>query len=152
MILTHHPSTITRRQWDNEVDILKANYDNLMAASFEEYFSIPQSMLPPPAIEDSNKKHNRTRPSQNVCANDAKVQENDGGSRLVRTKLLPTIEGGNNRTCLLDSILHILPPTKNRELVQSAIASSMPKEGDTSIKNISNALANNGLILEGVRV
>ena len=40
----------------NEVDALKANYENPMAASVEEYFSVPQSMLPPPAIEDSNKK------------------------------------------------------------------------------------------------
>ena len=107
---------------------MKANYDNPMAASVEEYFYVPQSMLPPPAIEDSNKKHNRTRPSQNVHANNSKAQENDGGSRLVRTKLLPGIEGGNNQMCLLDSILHILLSTKNREFVQSAIASSMPKE------------------------
>ena len=65
---------------------MKANYKNPMAASVEDFFSVPQSMLPPTAIEDSNKKHNHTRPSQNVCANDAKVEENDGGSRLVRTK------------------------------------------------------------------
>ena len=129
---------------------METNYENPMAASVEKYFSVPQSMLPPPAIEDSNKKHNRTRPSQNVRANDAKTQENDGGSRLVCAKLLPSIVGGNNRTCLLDSILQILPPTKNKELAQLAIASSMPEEEDTYIKNISNALADNGLILERV--
>ena len=130
---------------------MNANYENPTAAGVKEYFSISQSMLPPPAEEDSNTKHPCEWPSQNILENDAKALENDGGSRLVRAKLLPAIEGANNRTCLLDSILKILPPTKNRELVQSAITSSMPKEGDTSIKNISNALADNGLILESVR-
>ena len=62
---------------DNEVDAKNTNYKNPMAASVEENISVPQSLLPPPALEDSNKNHNCTRPSQNVRANNAKAQEND---------------------------------------------------------------------------
>ena len=60
---------------------------------------------------------------------------------------MTTSDGGDNRTCLRDSIMQILPPTTNRHLVQSAITSSMPKEGDTSVKDIKQALADSGLIL-----
>ena len=111
---------------------------------------LSRSLIPPSTPEDTTKKHNRDRPSQGIRANDAKTEENVGGSRLLRTTSLATIEGGNIRTCLLDSILQILPPTANRDLVGSAIASSMPKEGDTSVKNIKRALADNGLILQRV--
>ena len=136
---------------DNDVDALNANYKNPTAASVEENISVlPQSLLRPPTPEDTTKKHNCERPSQGIRTNNAKVEENDGGLRLFHTNSLPTIEGRNNGTCLLDSILQITPPTKNRELVQLAISSSMPKEGDTTIKNIRNTLADNGLILERV--
>jgi len=69
-------------------------YENPTAAGVEEYFSVPQSMLPPPAQEDSDKKQPRPRPNQDVCANDAKADESDGGSRLVSTNSMPTSDGG----------------------------------------------------------
>ena len=53
-------------------------------------------------------------------------------------------------TCLLDSIQAILPVTKNEELVCHAIATSMPMEGDTSVFDMTNALASHGLMLERV--
>jgi hypothetical protein len=125
-----------------------ADYEDPPAAGVEENISVsPRSLLPPSTPEDTTKKHDRERPSKGIQANDAKADENDGGSRLIPTDSMTMSDRGNNRTCLLDSIMQILPPTTNRHLVQSAITSSMPKEGDTSVKNIKQALADSGLIL-----
>ena len=138
------------RNGDNDDDENNANYENPPAADVEEYFSVRQSMLPPSPLENSDKKQPRPRRSQDVRANDVKADSTGGGSRLLKTASLPTIEEGNNRTCLLDSISEILPPTIDRRFVRSAVASCMPKEGDTSVKNIKHALADNGLILQRV--
>ena len=144
-----HPPSLDRNG-DTGDDENNADYENPPAADVEEYFSVRQSMLPPSPLENSDKKRHRPRRSQDVRANDVKADNTGGGSRLLKTASLPTIEGGNSRTCLLDSILEILPPTTDRRSVQSAIASCMPKEGDTSVKNIKHALADNGLILQRV--
>ena len=72
----------------------------------------------------------------------------DGGSRLIRNKLITHMSGTNICTCLLDSIQAILPVTKNKESVCSAIATPMPMEGDTSIFDMPNALVSHGLMLE----
>ena len=61
----------------------------------------------------------------------------NGGSRLVHNKSITHMSDTNICTCLLDSILVILPPSKNKELVGSAIASSMSADGNTSIIDIS---------------
>ena len=74
----------------------------------------------------------------------------NGGSRLVHNKSITHMSDTNICTCLLDSILVILPPSKNKELVGPVIASSMHVEGDTSIIDISNALSAHGLMLERV--
>ena len=66
-----------------------------MAAGVEENNSVlPRSLLPPLTLEDTTKKHNRERPSEGIRVNDAKTEENDGGSWLLRTTSLPKIEGG----------------------------------------------------------
>ena len=50
----------------------------------------------------------------------------------------------------MDSVAAILPPNISRELVCTAISSAMPADGDTSISDIKNALAEYGLMLEQV--
>jgi hypothetical protein len=144
--ITHPPS-----QDENtgaEGDGIEANYEDSPAAGVEEYISVlPRSSIPPSTPDNPSKKNNRQRASQDIRSNDTKADESDGGSRLVSTNSMQTSHGGNNRTCLRDAVMQILPPTTNRHLVQSAITSSMPKEGDTSIKDIKQALADSGLIL-----
>ena len=63
-----------------------ADYEDPPAAGVEENISVsPRSLLPPSTPEDTTKKHNRERPSQGIRVNDARAEENDGGSRLLRT-------------------------------------------------------------------
>ena len=142
----HHPAE--KKDGDNNDDGIETKYEDPPAAGVEENISVlPRSLLPPSTPEDPTKKNNRERASQGIRSNDAKADESDGGSRLVSTNSMLTSDGGNNRTCLRDAVMQILPPTTNRHLVQSAITSSMPKEGDTSVKDIKQALADSGLIL-----
>ena len=51
-------------------------------------------MLPPSPLENSDKKQPRPRRSHDVRANDVKADNTGGGSPLLRTASLPTIEGG----------------------------------------------------------
>ena len=133
---------------DNEDDGNEADYEDPPAAGVEENISVlPRSLLPPSTPENPTKKHNCERASQGIRSNDAKADESDGGSRIVSTNSMLTSDGGNNQMCLLDSVMQILPPTTNRHLVQSAITSSMPKEGHASVKHIKQALTDSGLIL-----
>ena len=120
------------------------------ACGVEENVSVLQSNFHPPQLNQSTKKRSRKGKSQGVRTLIAKARRNEGGARLVRNTTAVEQSCPNNRTCLLDAITAILPPTMNKELVCSAIASSMPAEGDTSILNISNALAAHGLLLERV--
>ena len=144
--ITHPPSQ--DKNTGAEGDGIEANYEDSPAAGVEEYISVlPRSLLPPSTPDNPSKKNNRERASQDIRSNDTKADESDGGSRLVSTNSMQSSHGGNNRTCLRDAVMQILPPTTNRRLVQSAITSSMPKEGDTSIKDIKQALADSGLIL-----
>ena len=56
----------------------------------------------------------------------------------------------NERTCLCEAILAILPSHKNKELVKLVVTTSMPIMGNTSIMRVEEALASHGLILNRV--
>ena len=101
----------------NDINTRNANSETTQAAGVEEPVSVLQSQVSPPVLEESNEKYNRKRTNQSSRANDAKALRRNRGSRLVRNKSLTARNGANNRTCLLDSIITISPPTKNRELV-----------------------------------
>ena len=80
-----------------------------------------------------------------------KARNGEGGSRLVRGKTVSaTIGGPNDRTCLLDAILSILPPQVNKSSVEQAVSSAMPPRGDTSVKQVTKALSIHGLYLISV--
>ena len=132
---------VTRRRADSETS---------EASGVEARVSVQQSNLPPPQLKEATKKRVRKRKSPAIRALITTAKMKDGGSRLVRNKSIMLMCGPNNRTCLLDSIQVILPITKNKELVCSTLASSMPVEGDTSIWDITKALASHGLMLERV--
>jgi hypothetical protein len=55
-------------------------------------------------------------------------------------------ERPNNRTCLLESVLALVP-TETKELVRTVLLTAMPAAGDTSVAGIANALAAHGLSL-----
>ena len=128
----------------------RANSKTDEARGVEENVSVLQSQFHPPQLNQSTKKRSRKGKSQGMRTHIAKAKRMAGGARLVRNTTAVEQSCPNNCTCLLDAITAILPPTMNKELVCSAIASSMPAEGDTSILNISNALAAHGLLLERV--
>ena len=125
------------------------------ARGVKGYVSVHQSLLRPPQLEEVTQTRQQNQKTHNERLTITKAKKMEGGSRLVCNRLvrnqITDIGGGpNERTCLLDTIMAILPPNKNKELMCLAILSSMPTEGDTSMMNITDALATNGLMLKQV--
>ena len=75
-------------------------------------------------------KDKRLRDSQNTQAAEIKAMNKKGGTRLVLNKT-PELGGTNDRTCLCDAILEILPQNEEKELIRLAFASAIPADGDT---------------------
>ena len=124
-----------------------ADSETEAARGVEANVSVLQSQFPPPQLNKSKKK--RKRKSQGNRISLTKSNRKEGGSRLVLNKTVAGHGGPNNRTCLLDSISTLLPDNM-KELVFSAMAASMPAQGDTSVSHIKNALATHGLLLKAV--
>ena len=78
-----------------------------------------------------------------------KAEEKKGGSRLVANAMTRVSEG-NDRSCLCDAIISILPSNRNKWLVGLAITLSMPKYGDTSVLAVLNALVTYALKMKRV--
>ena len=89
------------------------------------------------------------RRSKNKRAATVMAYAQGGGSRLVRNTTVKIV-GRNERTCLCDAIIAIMPAENNKKRVFSALSSTMPAEGDTKIGDVKNALAIHGLALKGV--
>ena len=72
-----------------------------------------------------------------------KLMDSNGGCKIIQKSC--SDKGSNDRTCLLDAVMAILPPYANSAGVEKSIRLLMPKEGDTSIAVASGALAAHGL-------
>ena len=91
-------------------------------------------------------KRTLTRYMRRKKRDDAKALEADAGSRLViREEIMGGEGGGNDRTCLMDAILSIVPRGVNKMELLGDIGDSMPDCGDTSIEDIKGALLRYGL-------
>ncbi len=84
----------------------------------------------------------------------SKIVTKKSGSKQVYTKTLPGTDAGpNNCTFLPKAVIRILLSEidkDTRDSVWHALTSVMPKEGDTSIENISDALFGPGMQLNQV--
>ena len=107
----------------------RANSETDEACGVEGNVSVLQSQVHPSQLNTSTKKRSRKGKCRSMRTHIAKAKRKEGGSRLVRNTTALKQSCQNNRTCLLDAITAILPPTMNKELVCSAIASLMPVEG-----------------------
>ena len=89
------------------------------AHGVDEVVSVLQSQKRPPELNQLTKKrsHKRNKKSQDIRTHIAKAKRKEGGARLVRNTTAVEQSCPNNRTCLLDAITAILPPTMNKELV-----------------------------------
>jgi hypothetical protein len=128
-------------------------------AEFEEVLDVEgdvsglnRSLFPPSERTQSTPKFKggRTRPSHDERQKVKTSEENDGGSRLILNISKSSSGLANTRTCLLDSVISITPTTKDRSELSAAMSSSMPTEGDTSVKNIGCALKGSRLMLKQV--
>ena len=104
-----------------------------------------QSSLPQPKL---TKPGRSKRYRENQCTRNSKKKK--GGSRSVLNKTASTTCGPNNRRCLIDSVMALLPPKMDKESLHSALVSSMPTTGDTSPLDISAALAHHRMNLISV--
>ena len=118
----------------------------------EEYVSVDKTVTAPSARKKRTRRkhmHGRSRKSQNERVAMRRANEYEGGSRLVANAMV-RVCGENQRSCLCDAIISILPCNKNRWLVGLDISSSMPDYGDTSVWAVSNTLATHGLKMKQV--
>ena len=113
-----------------------------------------QSHVYPPKKQTKSKCCKCSGESRHSRARSKRAMKKKGRSKLVETKTLPgTNAGPNNCTCLPKAVMRLLSPEMNRDTSDSvwhALASAMPKEGDTSIEDISDALAAHGMQLNPV--
>ena len=114
----------------------------------EGYDSVKTVTVPPPNQKRKRKKHRHGK-SRHRDARKARAKAYEGGSRLVVNSKTGVREK-NERTCLCEAIVAILPSNKNKELVKLVVTASMPIMGDTSIMRVEGALASHGLILNRV--
>ena len=106
-----------------------------------------RSLFPPSERTESTQK--RKRCSHDERRKVAIAKEVDGGSRLIKNTKSSS-GNANTRTCLMDSIASIVPPTTNKNELIAALASSMPSEGDTKVEKMGYALAGSDLGLKQV--
>ena len=112
-----------------------------------------------PPLEQTKSRHQKRRTAGKISrakhktskhsrANMNRGKGQKGGSRLFFTKAASLGDAGpNTRTCLLNSIIQLLPTKTNSESVKKAITTRMPREGDTSIENVSGVLKDHGMRL-----
>ena len=110
-----------------------------------------RSLFPPSERTESTQKRKRY---ETQCSHDERrkvaiAKEVDGGSRLIKNTKSSS-GNANTRTCLMDSIASIVPPTTNKNELIAALASSMPSEGDTKVEKMGYALAGSDLGLKQV--
>jgi hypothetical protein len=91
-------------------------------------------------------KRSRKQKSCHIRAYEKKAIKKDAGARLMFNKASMAKVGRNERTCLPDAVAALLP-TNTKELVHAAMVKCMPEEGDTSILQLSTALARHRLSL-----
>ena len=116
------------------------------ADGVEEQVSALQSPIPPPGQRKSKRKRTRKRKSQHERINPAAAKKKKGGAGLIPNKTEAVPSGPNTRTCLLESVLALVP-TETKELVRADLLTAMPAEGDTSVADLANALRVHGLSL-----
>jgi hypothetical protein len=130
--------------WDTVIsDARDVDAETDAADGVEGKVSALQSPIPPPELKTSKRKRNRK--SRNERANPVQAKRKKGGARMILNKT-EAQSGPNNRTCLLESVTTLLP-ADTKEQVHATMLMAMPAEGDTSVADISNALAAHGLSL-----
>ena len=131
-----------------EPDAYDADAETDAADGVEGKAAALQSPIPPPGLNTSRPRRNRKRKSRNERANTTAAKKKKGGARLVlnKTEAVPSAPNTNTRTCLLESVLALVP-TETKELVRADLLTAMPAEGDTSVADLANALSVHGLSL-----
>jgi len=139
---------VKRSGGDRHDDHPRADAEIIDVPDVEGYVSgLNRSLFPPSERTESTQKRKRCSHNERRKANAA--EEVDGGSRLIRNTKASS-GNANTRTCLLDSIASIIPPTKNKNELVTAMASSMPSEGDTKVEKMRCALEGSDLELKQV--
>ena len=93
----------------------RADYETDEARGVEGNVSVLQSQFHPSQLNTSTKKRSRKGKSRGMHAHITKAKRKEGGARLVPNTIAAEQSCSNNRTCLLDAITAILPPTMNEE-------------------------------------
>jgi hypothetical protein len=98
------------------------------------------------SLQTPIKPKRRKRKSKHERASPAATKKKKGGARLIRTHTEAVPNGPNNRTCLLESVLALVP-TETKDRVRADLLPAMPADGDTSVADITNALSVHNLSL-----
>lgn len=93
---------------------------------------------------------NQNPTPQHLRLNEDEANQAEGGSRLVLNRIASIDSGPNDRTCLPDAIMRVLPNGCDQESLRADLLSSMPKYGDTRIDDVATALARRSLVLKSV--
>ena len=87
---------------------------------------------------------------QNLRLNEEEANQAPGGSRLILNRMASIDSGPNDRTCLPDAIMRVLPNGCDQESLRADLLSSMPKHGDTRKADVATALGRHSLVLTRV--
>ena len=107
----------------------------------------------PPRDETKKKKKRkkaRNRSGRNGRKTQSNAEEQEAGSRLVWNKSSVGSSARNDRTCMLDAIIDLIPSEIDKVEMYDAMILKMPKEGDTSVKCMNGVLEEYGLVLRSV--
>ena len=95
------------------------------------------------------RKRKRKKKGQDLRTSEKIHREKPAGALLVYNKTETTKAGINERTCLPDAVVALLP-AERREHVLLDMVECMPAEGDTTIEQMSVPLGKHGVYLEPV--
>ena len=114
-------------------------------------FFAPQSSIRRPDLNEVDDL-NCSKPSHNKRTNAHRAASTPAGAKLVKnqTKTLSKSPGCNDRTCLLDALLSVIPHQVDKHRLSQDIISLMHTQGDTSVRDIEPALINHNLVVEAV--
>jgi hypothetical protein len=139
-----HLSTSASNNADND------NTEVVDGVEGDAFSATEQSRFHPPDQPKLRRRKRDKALSKDSRAKRLKAMQKKGGSRLVLNRSVINQTSRNNRTCLLDAIIALLPSNENKQVLCSELGSSMPRSGDTAISCANEALKGHGMILRVV--
>ena len=138
--ILEHPGDLGFRRFLQEKIAAVAASESETAHDVEEQASAKAtSQLPIPLSGQSKRKRKRQRKSQHKRKNENKAKRTRGTSRLFINKS-PRFNGPNDRACLIDSVLSLLPAEQKTDKSLSELRNAMPKERDPTVNDILGVL------------